>query len=91
MAKHTAAPWHRNIKAEGKYPIVFSGRNNHVAKILQQENPEETEANISLIAEAPNMYDLLKEVRQHVDRNTNKGRASATVKKIDELMKEIEA
>lgn len=52
---HTAGPWHRNIKANGRYPIVFSGRNNHVATASQQANPAETEANIDLIAAAPDL------------------------------------
>lgn len=29
--KHTPGPWHRNIPPASKYPIVFSGRNAHVA------------------------------------------------------------
>ena len=52
---HTAGPWHRNIRANGHYPVVFSGRNNHVATASQQANPAETEANIDLIAAAPDL------------------------------------
>ena len=61
MTKHTLGPWHRNIRANGKYPTVFAGRNQHVAVIAQQDNPEETEANIDLIAAAP---ELLGRVRR---------------------------
>lgn len=52
---HTAGPWHRNIRANGRYPVVFSGRNNHIATVSQQANPAETEANIDLIAAAPDL------------------------------------
>ena len=53
--KHTPGPWHRNIKADGRYPVIFAGRNQHVAIAERQDNPAETEANISLIAAAPEM------------------------------------
>jgi len=57
--KYTPGPWHRNIRAGGKYPVVFAGRNTHVAMATQQPSPEETEANIDLIAAAPTMLDAL--------------------------------
>jgi len=53
--KHTLGPWHRNISADGKYPTVFAGRNHHVAVASQQKDSAETEANISLIAAAPDL------------------------------------
>jgi hypothetical protein len=53
--QYTPGPWHRNIKANGKYPTVFAGRNQHVAVVSQQQTGEETEANIDLIAAAPTL------------------------------------
>lgn len=58
---HTPGPWHRNIRANGKYPVVFAGRNTHVATAAQfPQNPEETEANIDLIAAAPELLAALE-------------------------------
>lgn len=59
--QHTPGPWHRNIRADGKYPVVFAGRNQYVAITSQQKDPAETEANIDLICAAP---DLLAELRK---------------------------
>lgn len=61
QSKHTQGPWHRNIKAKGKYPVVFAGRNQHVAVTAQQEDSNETEANIDLIAAAPELLTNLKQ------------------------------
>jgi hypothetical protein len=58
--KHTPGPWHRNIRANGKYPVVFAGRNQHIAKVEQQSTGTETEANIDLIAAAPALLDALE-------------------------------
>lgn len=61
MSEHTPGPWHRNIRANGKYPVVFAGRNTHVATAAQfPQNPEETEANIDLIAAAPELLAALQ-------------------------------
>lgn len=57
---HTPGPWSRNIRANGKYPTVFSGRNNHIAVVSQQTEGEETEANITLISLAPEMLTALQ-------------------------------
>jgi len=62
MSAHTLGPWHRNISAEGKYPTVFAGRNQHVAVASQQKDSAETEANISLIAAAPELLAVLCEM-----------------------------
>lgn len=62
-AVHTPGPWHRNIRAHGKYPTVFAGRNQHVAVVSQQEDGAETEANIDLIAAAPEQHSALKGAR----------------------------
>lgn len=59
---HTPGPWHRNIRANGKYPVVFAGRNQHVAKVEQQSTGAETEANIDLIAAAPDLLACLLDV-----------------------------
>jgi hypothetical protein len=62
MNTHTPGPWHRNISADGKYPTVFAGRNQHVAVASQQKDSAETEANISLIAAAPDLLDALQDL-----------------------------
>ena len=57
--KHTSGPWHRNIRANGKYPVVFAGRNQHIATAAPQKDSAETEANISLLSAAPELLDAL--------------------------------
>jgi hypothetical protein len=57
--KHTPGPWHRNIRSNGKYPVVFAGRNQHVAIVSQQHDGHETEANIDLVATAPELLEAL--------------------------------
>jgi hypothetical protein len=66
-ATHTTGPWHRNIRADGKYPVIFAGRNTHVAAAKGHGDlpPEEIEANIDLIASAPELLEALEAV---VDR-----------------------
>lgn len=60
--QHTPGPWNRNIRAGGKYPTAFAGRNQHVAVATQQKDPAETEANIDLIAAAPELLAALLNV-----------------------------
>lgn len=55
-AGHTPGQWHRNIKPAWQYPIIFAGRNTHVARVLTTGLPEdEVEANCDLIADAPRL------------------------------------
>ena len=61
-AKHTSGPWYRNIRANGHYPVIFAGRNQHVATATQQADPAETEANIDLLAAAPDLLGALKQI-----------------------------
>jgi hypothetical protein len=63
-AKHTAGPWFRNIPADGKYPVIFSGRNTHVAVAQQMRSTQETEANIDLIAAAPELLAALRRLHE---------------------------
>ena len=64
MPEHTPGPWHRNIKPAARYPIVFAGRNTHVAQIKTQGLSEaEQEANCNLIAAAPDMLAALEKVQ----------------------------
>ena len=61
MSKHTVGPWHRNIKPASKYTTIWSGRNKHVAHVETRGLTEaEIEANISLIAAAPDLLAALK-------------------------------
>ena len=60
MNKYTHGGWGRNIAPASKYPIIFAGRNTHVAQVLSKGlTPEEVEANADLIADAPNMREAL--------------------------------
>jgi hypothetical protein len=62
--KHTPGPWGRNIAPAWKYPIIFAGRNTHVAKLITDELPEsEQEANACLIAAAPDLLEIVKAYR----------------------------
>lgn len=63
-SKHTPGPWGRNIKARGKYPIIFAGHNTHVAQACQMPDADETEANITLIAKAPELLECLAEAER---------------------------
>jgi hypothetical protein len=61
MSKHTPGPWGRNIKPGRKYPVIFSGRNTHVALAIGGTLPDsEIEANIDLIAAAPCLLSALE-------------------------------
>jgi hypothetical protein len=59
---HTKGPWSRNIRANGKYPVVFAGRNQHVATVCQQKDGAETEANIDLVHAAPCLLEALTDL-----------------------------
>lgn len=65
--KHTPGPWHRNIRANGKYPVVFAGRNTHVALVQQAKTPDETEANIDLVAAAPELLEALERAARTIE------------------------
>jgi len=58
---HTPGPWHRNIRADGRYTTIWQGRNKHVAHAQRLDNDNETEANISLIAAAPDLLAALED------------------------------
>jgi enoyl-CoA hydratase/carnithine racemase len=59
-AKHTATPWHRNIKPAAKYPVIFAGQNTHVAQVVAWGLPDEVvEANLEFIVRACNAHDDL--------------------------------
>jgi hypothetical protein len=71
---HTKGPWSRNIRANGKYPVVFAGRNQHVATVCQQKDGAETEANIDLVHAAPCLLEALEEYQRlvaYLQRTTN--------------------
>lgn len=61
--KHTAGPWGRNIPPVSKYPIIYAGRNTHVAQVITRGLPEaEAEANARLIAAAPELLSAIVEL-----------------------------
>ena len=55
MAEHTPGPWYQNISA--KYPVFAGEAPNHVhiASILHGASDSEREANLRLIAAAPDL------------------------------------
>ena len=65
-AAHTPGPWSRNIRPARKYPVVFSGRNTHVAFLANDSrvSDEEAEANINLIAAAPELLEALLKISE---------------------------
>jgi hypothetical protein len=61
MNKHTPGPWGRNIRPVSKYPIVYAGRNTHIARVITDGLEEaEAEANADLIAAAPDLLEALR-------------------------------
>jgi hypothetical protein len=51
---YTKGPWHRNIKPASRYPVIYAGRNTHVAQVITQGLPDaEIEGNCELIRQAP--------------------------------------
>lgn len=59
--KHTKGPWSRNIKPASHYPIIFAGRNTHVAQVISKGlTTDEIEANCDLIAAAPELLEAAK-------------------------------
>jgi hypothetical protein len=70
-SKHTPGPWHRNIKPITRYPVIFAGRNTHVAQVVTRGGsmPEaEMEANAALIVEAPAMLEALRDTATALER-----------------------
>lgn len=63
---HTPGPWHRNIPPAWKYPVVFAGRNTHIAKVIPTGRDAEDEANANLIAAAPAMLAVLEAIREDI-------------------------
>lgn len=51
-AAATKGPWSRNIRPASQYPVIFAGRNTHVAQVLNRGSlsAEELEANTDFIA-----------------------------------------
>jgi hypothetical protein len=61
MSNHTPGPWHRNIKPAARYPVIFAGRNSHVAQVISSGLTDEAiEANCNLIAAAPDLLAALQ-------------------------------
>ena len=60
ITKHTRERWGRNIAPVSRYPIIYAGRNTHVAQVVTRGLPEaEAEANADLIAAAPDLLAAL--------------------------------
>lgn len=62
QAQHTATPWSRNISPASKYPVIFAGRNTHVAQVVTRGlSDEEIEGNCDFIVRAVNSHTKLVE------------------------------
>lgn len=67
-SRHTPGPWHRNIRPATKYPTVFAGRNTHVAHVATNRlSAEEVEANLALIAAAPELLEAARAMMAMAD------------------------
>jgi hypothetical protein len=96
MSKHTQGPWHRNIKPASKYPVIFAGRNTHVAMLAirgttMQE--AEIEANCDLIRAAPELLAALKrtlELLNEVSRLSDASLVDDNVSILHDAVKAIE-
>lgn len=63
MSGITPGGWGRNIPPASRYPVIFAGRNTHVAQVLSRGlPPEQVEANANLIAAAPDLLALAERV-----------------------------
>jgi len=57
---YTKGGWSRNIKPASKYPVIFAGRNTHVAEVLTDGlSAEEIEGNCDLVSAAPDLFEAL--------------------------------
>lgn len=66
-AAHSPGPWHRNIPPATRYPVIFAGRNQHVARVVVDGlSPAEVDANCDLITAAPALLAALKVAREHL-------------------------
>jgi hypothetical protein len=65
---HTPGPWGRNIKPATKYPVIFAGRNTHVAMVDTRLPADEVEANIRLIAAAPDLLAALRDAKVELEQ-----------------------
>jgi hypothetical protein len=71
MTNITPGGWARNIKPATKYSTVYAGRNTHVCYMATTGLPPgEVEANINLIAAAPDLLAALEGVLRVADRQT---------------------
>ena len=71
---HTPGPWNRNIAPAKKYPVIFAGRNTHVARIIPTGRDDEDEANANIIAAAPSMLAVLEAIREDIGENEQPAR-----------------
>lgn len=74
MSGHTPGPWGRNIPPISKYPVIYAGRNTHVAQVLTKATSEaEAEANADLIAAAPELLAACKAFESNYPMGINPG------------------
>lgn len=94
MSNHTPGPW---IACDNNGYSIWrvtspeyraESASRTVAEVVGDS--AETEANAHLIAAAPEMYELLCEVRNHIDKTCRECESKAIVPKIDALMDKIE-
>ena len=79
----TQGGWDRNIKPGRKYPVIFAGRNTHVAMALSKGLPDdEVEANLDLIAAAPKLLAALRQITHPMSSDED---AVAALELLDKL------
>ena len=86
MSKHTPGPWHRNIKPVSRYPVIFAGRNTHIASVESRNLPEdEAEANCRLITAAPDLLAALIRIAAHESRADRRHKNMVDVSELVDL------
>lgn len=88
MTKHTPGRWSRNIKPISKYPVIFAGRNTHIARVVTDAiSLEEAEANAGLIVAAPDMHAFIQDLRAWTKRPGTVAEYAALMDRADAIAK----
>lgn len=71
LAGITPGGWNRNVKPASHYPVIFAGRNTHVAQIVSKFIPEaQQEANCDAIAQVPALLAEVIALRELIEELT---------------------
>lgn len=97
-AAHTPTPWHRNIPPAVRYPVIFAGRNTHVAQVIGKSLPYAVvEANLDFVIQAVNNHDALvsalHEARlqlQYLNERYQTGTTTTILTRIEAILSAVE-